>query len=460
MPTKQMVPPDDGSRNNVSFNSRTYSSTPNVPIAVQSFDVPVLEANGWSTQLSVTSSTSSDTVYGKLKRLAKAARFSNPHVLPGPTSPPVVSVSTTAPSGLTNIKKYQTAPEAFAFYGGNLVQYATDFTRVWVTTRFGTGSGNVANDPPLDGVAWRVEAMVDATKVGIGVLNLTTPFRFIVDGQYVDLNGTAPPGGGGAAYFTLDFTAVGGRKLRRIAVEGEQGNGFRDFRVGSTESIYAVPNTDRLRMVIGGDSITAATGATRLGDGWPFVLGDCLGIKDVWASGSGSTGYLATAGGTKYTLRQRITDLTGPSPDIIGIAMGINDAASSVASIQAELALVLAAIRAVKPATPIFVFGSFLGNVALATIQALESGLKAIVTAAQVSDQNLFFVPITGTGATSDSPWIFGTGRSGAITGDGNADLYTGGTNGADAVHPTTAGHVHIGVRAADGMIAAIANKA
>jgi lysophospholipase L1-like esterase len=189
-------------------------------------------------------------------------------------------------------------------------------------------------------------------------------------------------------------------------------------------------------------------------------MADCVGIKDIWASGSGSTGYLNTAGGTKFTLRQRITDLTGPSPDIIGIAMGLNDAASPVANVQSELQLVLAAIRAVLPTTPIFVFGSFLGNVAIATIQALEAGLKTTVDLAAASDQDLFFVPVTGIGLPSDTPWIFGTGRSGATTGDGNADLYTGGVNGADAVHPTTAGHLHIGFRAADGIMAAIANKA
>jgi hypothetical protein len=238
MPTKQMVPPGDGSRNKVLFNGRTYFSTPGVAIAVQSFDVPVLEANGWSSQVPEASSGTGETIYGKLKRLAKASRFNNPRVLPVMTLPPTISVATAAPAGLTNIKQYQSNPAPFAFYGGNLVAYATNYTRAWSVGRFSTGNGNVANNPPLDGVVWRVEAMVDSTKLGVGVLNQGI-FRFIVDGQYVDLTGTAAPGGGGTAYFTLDFTSAGGRKVRRIMIEGEQGSGFLDFRVAPTESIYA-----------------------------------------------------------------------------------------------------------------------------------------------------------------------------------------------------------------------------
>ncbi len=43
----QMVPPDDGSRNTLTFSGRTYTSTPRSPIPVQSFDVGAMETNGW-----------------------------------------------------------------------------------------------------------------------------------------------------------------------------------------------------------------------------------------------------------------------------------------------------------------------------------------------------------------------------------------------------------------------------
>lgn len=47
MKIKAMVPPDDGSRDTVIANGRTYSSTPGVAIDVPYFDANVLEANGW-----------------------------------------------------------------------------------------------------------------------------------------------------------------------------------------------------------------------------------------------------------------------------------------------------------------------------------------------------------------------------------------------------------------------------
>lgn len=54
MSTVAMTPPASGAQS-ISFNGRTYSSSPGIFIPVLSFDVPILEANGWTRQ-SVTSS--------------------------------------------------------------------------------------------------------------------------------------------------------------------------------------------------------------------------------------------------------------------------------------------------------------------------------------------------------------------------------------------------------------------
>ncbi len=47
MPARLMLPPDDGSRNSVTVNGRTYFSTPGTSVTVPSFDQPALQANGW-----------------------------------------------------------------------------------------------------------------------------------------------------------------------------------------------------------------------------------------------------------------------------------------------------------------------------------------------------------------------------------------------------------------------------
>lgn len=46
--TRLLTPPDDGARNTVTVFGRLYQSTPGVPIAVPIFDIPTLEANGWT----------------------------------------------------------------------------------------------------------------------------------------------------------------------------------------------------------------------------------------------------------------------------------------------------------------------------------------------------------------------------------------------------------------------------
>jgi len=45
----QMWPQNQGLRNSVTYQGRTYSSIPGVPIAVPDFDMAVLQANGWTT---------------------------------------------------------------------------------------------------------------------------------------------------------------------------------------------------------------------------------------------------------------------------------------------------------------------------------------------------------------------------------------------------------------------------
>jgi hypothetical protein len=49
--TITMLPPTNGVHNTITFNNRTYATTPGVPIEVPPFDVPILQANGWNLAL-------------------------------------------------------------------------------------------------------------------------------------------------------------------------------------------------------------------------------------------------------------------------------------------------------------------------------------------------------------------------------------------------------------------------
>ncbi len=69
MKTQLLTPPDDGSRNAVTVSGRLYQSAPGIAIAAPSFDVPTLEANGWTAFVgpatpTTTSSSASGVVSG------------------------------------------------------------------------------------------------------------------------------------------------------------------------------------------------------------------------------------------------------------------------------------------------------------------------------------------------------------------------------------------------------------
>jgi hypothetical protein len=67
MSTVQMWPPANGNLNTIYFNSRSYSSTPGNPVSVQSFDVPVLQANGWTTYATTAGQTTIPLVLSSSK---------------------------------------------------------------------------------------------------------------------------------------------------------------------------------------------------------------------------------------------------------------------------------------------------------------------------------------------------------------------------------------------------------
>lgn len=72
-----MIPPDDGRNHTIAISGRTYSASPSQEITVPSFDVPVLEANGWQV-VSTTSDSVGESWAGRLRRLAIFARNGNP----------------------------------------------------------------------------------------------------------------------------------------------------------------------------------------------------------------------------------------------------------------------------------------------------------------------------------------------------------------------------------------------
>jgi lysophospholipase L1-like esterase len=73
MTTVQMLPPNTSNPTSITVSGRTYSAFPQIPIPVQSADVPVLAANGWQT-----ATVLKETWAARLRRLRGQALNNNP----------------------------------------------------------------------------------------------------------------------------------------------------------------------------------------------------------------------------------------------------------------------------------------------------------------------------------------------------------------------------------------------
>ncbi|MFC5346251.1 SGNH/GDSL hydrolase family protein [Brevundimonas staleyi] len=273
------------------------------------------------------------------------AETNNPHVLDAMASPPTVATSTSSGllSGLSVNRRWTVNPETFRLTGGSPTTFASTYLR------FNSAQRSVSVQ---ESSIMRVGMICTGSKVGFQLLGDDQPFRFIVDGQYVDKTGTTTATSSGANYLTLDF---GSSATRLVEIELQNDQGLHGFWATGLSAAPAFAQ----RMLVLGDSFTDGTGATHKGDVFAAVAADYLGIGARIASGVGSTGYVNTASGTRYKLVERLpTDLaratTEGAVDAVVIAMGINDLALS-ASVAAEAAACFDLIRATLPGALVFV---------------------------------------------------------------------------------------------------------
>jgi lysophospholipase L1-like esterase len=336
----------------------------------------------------------------------------NPHNQAVMSSPPTITASTTQPSGLTQEKRYSNNAPELRYYGGGNVAFATVYRR-FPTATIAASGGNVGNGKQA--IYWRVSAVHNGSKVSLRVLGGTVPYRFIVDGRYVSLAGTLTSTTSGTNYFQLDF---GSAATRTIIVEGVQANAF-DAIGGAPGDTISLVSAVPLRGIVLGDSFAESVGATVNGDGFAAVMGDMLGVYDMWSSGVGSTGYVADSSGTRYALPTRLsTDLDAcialGTVDMVVVAMGINDIGLS--GIQAAAQSVFTTIRQKLPLAQVFVLGPF-DTAAPSAPSANYTTCKAAIQAAMLAAGGGFkFIDMQGVSYTK-----------------------------SDATHPDTAGHKTLG---------------
>lgn len=324
-----------------------------------------------------------------------------------------------------------------------------------VTFRLGNGTDPAVG--PQQGAGSRVrfvcaapslELYVQMSGAGVG-----GGFRLKVDGKLA-YSGVLGNGGNGQLRYipvTWGSGSVAERKDRHYELEFGGVGAFFGIRTSNIYKPHAWVQADDLRVLTHGDSMLATVIDTTNIDTHPYgamgaLLGDLLGQSDTWSSGVGGSGWMAPAAHDRSWFNDRVDiDVITPAPDVIVEAGGGNDAAlnPSQGAIQPLIETWLAKVLAAKPETIVFMTGPLIASNAGPAHVTIHAAKTA---AAAKYPRNVAFID------TLTDPWVSGTGRNGAATGDGNRDWVTG----TDSAHPTCEGHRHFAGRLARSIARAI----
>jgi lysophospholipase L1-like esterase len=385
--------------------------------------------------------------------------------LVGKQTAPVVTTSNATDAALT--KLYATTALPSPLDGGGVWRYAGGVPTVKNSAGIGLpsvnvypASGNFVNAGVLNTntILQRGTTLCEDSKLELKFTYATGgAFRLIVDGQYVSMTPIVI-GNGFPGYIKLDWTNAGGRKRREVTYEFASGI-LAGARVNPTGSLSYPAETDNFSVAHIGDSRTTATGATYSGiDSTHALFTHLAGLPDATIIGIGGTGVIAPSTSTPYIghVPDDLARLHAFRPlGLIVLESTSNDAASTLTEIRAAVTALLQAIRAVYPTVPIIVTGwacpnTFGANLTLWT--DIENTWKAAVTAQiATGDKNIRWIPGV---SDQNGPWIYGTGKVGATTGDGNADI----CGAADGSHLTSVGYALWARRQAAAYRAAIAD--
>lgn len=230
----------------------------------------------------------------------------------------------------------------------------------------------------------------------------------------------------------IDYTAVGGRKTRKVRLYCKTFSGVSTFDNISQVWAYSPPNAYKIGWV--GDSISAGSAGGPFGElNYSAMARFCrmAGCESLFNQTVGGQGFFNPING--YTYQLSALSLTLYNPDVIVICGNYDDNATSSANRYAAVINCLTYLRATFPTAMIVGFGPW-GSVqnGSAAWLALEADMAAGF--ATLGDPNIFFIPLMN--RPNGLPWITGTGNIGA-PGNGNSSEYVY----TDSTHPTALAH-------------------
>lgn len=202
---------------------------------------------------------------------------------------------------------------------------------------------------------YSVEFWFDGTTLEINTKGITGRFTLRVDDQLVSAAPVVVAQDGAVKFIPVTFAT---RAWRRVTFESS-GLVFGGVRIGPNDTVLPV-DVRGPRVIVIGDSFTEGTGSDGSTLSWSRKMGRLLGWRDLWASGSGGTGYVATGVAGRVKFRDRIqSDVIDHEPDVVVWAGGINDPTGAPATVGSEAQLCYEAVAAALPNTVQIVLSPF-----------------------------------------------------------------------------------------------------
>ncbi|MEU8839934.1 SGNH/GDSL hydrolase family protein [Streptomyces roseus] len=366
-----------------------------------------------------------------------------PSISVAQTSTPTSGYVKYAPSGVALAGSDVTGPFTTLCAGGLQIGSGTpDSTYVLPTSRYPNTRGSLTSSQSVWSVEFGTDAQIFQLRFNYQTAGM---YRLNIDGRKVADLMTAVGGttAGSTHLMTIDLGSAIPRVIRFDFYTVPFGGVF--LPPGAT-MWSTVSRTDR--SMVFGDSLSDGS-AINTGGGagtWFHRAARLLGSNDCWDEARGGTGYVTA--GAYATLANRVAaDVIAWLPDRLFIWAGYNDNGTDQTALGIAAASLYATIRAGLPNTQVYVIGCWSpsGSPA-ASLTNTDATLRTAAAAAGYP----FISPISGsiyngagTLVATHGGWITGTGRVGATTGTGNADIYIG----TDGVHPTDAGHVYLARR-------------
>lgn len=356
-----------------------------------------------------------------------------PTISTAQTSTPTTGYIKYAPTGVALTGSDVTGP--FTYLGAGNITVGTgtpDSGYVLPTSRYPNTRGNLTSSQAV----WSVEFGTDAQTFQVRFNYQTAGvYRLSVDGRKVTdlLQSVGGTTAGSSHLLTIDLGSAAPRVIRLDFYTVPFGGVF----LPPTATMWStVPNGGRF--MVFGDSLSDGSAQNTGGGGgtWFHRAARLLGSNDAWDEARGGTGYITP--GSFATLADRVaTDVIAWNPTRLVVWAGYNDNGGNQTTIGTAASSLYAAIKAGLPDCETYVIGCWSPTGTPATsISNTDATLRTAAAGAGLP----FISPLTG-GCYDNTGTLVAT--HGAFITAANAAGYVG----ADAIHPTDAGHVYLSRR-------------